>query len=64
MLAERTSEHLHLYEEGQEMACFSSPDELVKQVNYYLEHDHEREAMAEAGYRRVRRGRKDPTSTG
>ena len=55
MLAERTSEHLHLYEEGQEMACFSSPDELVKHLNHYLEHDHEREAMAEAGYRRVRR---------
>lgn len=55
MLAERSNEHLRLYEEGREIACFSSPDELVRQVNYYLAHDSERKAMADAGYRRVMR---------
>jgi len=57
MLAERSSEHLQLYEEGKEIACFCSPDELVTQVNYYLVNNSEREEMAEAGYRRVKRDR-------
>lgn len=52
MLHERTEEVLGLYEEGVEMACYGSPEELVEKVEYYLAHPAEREAIARAGYRR------------
>jgi spore maturation protein CgeB len=57
MLAERTGEHLEFFEEGKEMACFSSPQELVDKACYYLAHTDERQRIAEAGYRRVIRNR-------
>lgn len=41
------------FEPGREVAVYDGPDELVEQVGYWLAHDDERAAVAEAGYRRV-----------
>lgn len=52
MLHERSPELLELYSEGEEVACFSSPQELAERIDYYLAHPEEREAIAGAGHRR------------
>jgi spore maturation protein CgeB len=52
MLAERTDEHLGLFEEGEEAEYFSSFDELLRKCRYYLEHEDERRRIAGNGYRR------------
>ena len=57
LLAERTDEHLELFEEGKEMVCFSSPEEMVDKIRYYLKHNEERQRITEAGYRRVTTGK-------
>src|SRR5205823_9111217 len=36
MLHERTSEILELYEEGREVACFGSAEELAFKIDHYL----------------------------
>jgi spore maturation protein CgeB len=56
MLTERTDTHLELFEEDREAAHFSSPDEMVSKVRYYLTHDCERMRIAEAGYRKLAGG--------
>jgi spore maturation protein CgeB len=43
------------YEPGREIAVFDSADDLVDQVRYYLAHDDERRAIAEAGHERTLR---------
>ncbi len=54
MLAERTADHLRLFEEGREAAYFASPEELLAKVRHYLANDDERRAIAAAGLERCR----------
>lgn len=43
------------YEPDKEMVFYSHLDELASKINYYLEHDNERERIAEAGYQKTLR---------
>jgi len=56
MLAERTDEHLSLFEENEEAAYFSSNDELFGQVRYFLKHEEERKRIAQSGRQRCLKG--------
>lgn len=52
MLMERTNEHLTLFEEGIEAEYFSTKEELLAKVNYYLLHIDKRKSIARAGRQR------------
>lgn len=57
MLAERTDEHLELFEEDQEAGYFGSPDEMIEKVRFFLANQPQRGRIAQAGYRKVLSGR-------
>jgi hypothetical protein len=49
-------ENLHeMFEPGKEVVAYRSPEECVELIQYYLEHDDEREAIARAGQQRTLR---------
>jgi len=52
MLAERTDEHLKLFKEGEEAEFFSTNEELLKKVKYYLKYKEKREQIAQSGRER------------
>ena len=43
------------YEDGREVVIFHDADELIDKIRYYLAHDEERSAIAQAGYERTLR---------
>ena len=40
----------YIFDDGKHLVTYSTLDEMVELVKYYLEHDDEREAIAKAGY--------------
>jgi spore maturation protein CgeB len=52
LLAERTLEHLALFEEGREAEFFASPEELLGKCHRYLADDPSRVAIARRGHER------------
>jgi spore maturation protein CgeB len=52
MLHERTDELLTHFTEGEEVACFSSSEELAEKIGYYLAHGEERERIRLGGHKR------------
>jgi len=54
LLHQRTQEVSKYFDEGTEMVCFDSPEEMAEMTNYYLNHESERIKIQEAGYRRAR----------
>ena len=53
MIAERTNEHLKLFNEDKEAVYFSSKKELLEKVKYYLKYEEKRKEIAKAGYRKT-----------
>lgn len=52
MLAERTTEHQELFEEGTEAVFFTTAEELIEKVKFYTANPDKRRQIAAAGYRR------------
>lgn len=53
MLHQRNNEVIKYFEEGKEMACFSTKEELVEKAKYYLIHEKERTQIQQAGHKRA-----------
>jgi len=52
-LSERSDAILQLFEEGKEIACYESEDELQSKCDYFLRNDTERQKIALSGYYRL-----------
>lgn len=57
MLAERSDEHLEMFEQDREAVFFNGVEELTEKVARYLADPHARRAISEAGHRRLLGGR-------
>jgi len=57
ILSQRSDELGDFFQEGREIAMFSSIEELREKTRYYLDHDGERERMALAAHERLIRGK-------
>jgi len=54
LCAERTSEHLHMYREGEEALFWANTKECAQMCRFALDDESRRAKIAEAGHRRVR----------
>jgi len=52
MLADRTNEHLELFEEGKEAEYFGSEEEYRDKLKFYLANEAARDCIARAGHQR------------
>jgi spore maturation protein CgeB len=52
MLAERTDEHLQLFEEGKEAEFFCGSSEMLDKIKHYLRYEGRRKTIAERGWER------------
>lgn len=55
LLTKRAENLEDYYEDGKEVVCFENVNDLIGKVRYYLQHEDERAAIAEAGYGRTLR---------
>lgn len=55
MLSVYTDDLAGLFKPDKEAVYFKTPEELVQKTKYYLEHEEERERVAQAGYERLKR---------
>lgn len=55
-LVARTVEVQELFQEGETVACFDGPNELLDKVRYYLAHPEDRQHMAQQAYEHVVHG--------
>lgn len=53
VLTNYCEETAELFEEGKEIVMFRTPEELIQKVDYYLEHEEEREQIARAGHEKA-----------
>ena len=56
LLAEMSSEHSEIFREDIDAAFFSSDEELLSKVRYYLRYDSVRERISRNGYQRINTG--------
>ena len=54
LLTNYQSELTELYTPGEEVECFTSREELLDKVRYYLHHEEQRHAIAQRGYTRTK----------
>lgn len=62
MLSERTTDLESLFRAGEEADFFSSKDEMVRKLGFYLGNDERRQSVAECGLNRVRHDGHDVVS--
>lgn len=53
LLTDRCATIEELFQDGKHLVLYDSMEEMVKKARYYIEHDDEREAIAQAGYEEV-----------
>ena len=53
VLTNYCEETAELFEEDREIVMFRTPEELLWKVDYYLEHEEEREQIARAGHEKA-----------
>lgn len=54
-LLQRVPSVSEFFQEDREIVCFDNQDEMLDKIHYYLTHEAERQAIAQAGYERVLR---------
>ena len=54
MLTNFQSEIPEYFEVGKDLDIYASEEELMEKIQYYLEHEKERQAIAESGYRKAK----------
>ena len=55
MLTGKADDLDRYYEIGKEIVCFDDTKDLIDKIRYYLVHEEERAAIAQAGYERTLR---------